>query len=266
MYIQSQPLFHKATKNNELVISQSGFVRTDDTWHQKPLYSLDTRLYFVTDGSGMLISETEKMPLEAGYVYLAPCGTKCGFYSTESVTKLYFHINLQIDESDVFANYTHFQKCPISIQKIEELKKYYFSTDPHDHLFLKSEIYSIICEFMKQGRSDEKANRRYSPQVADAIGYIGAHLSAKLTVREISEAIFCSQSKLSTLFKSEVGQSVARYIDDLLMSEAQNHLLYTERSIAKISERLGFCDQFYFSRIFRKRFGVPPIHYRKSKK
>ena len=86
----------------------------------------------------------------------------------------------------------------------------------------------------------------------------------KMTVKEVAKICLCSPNKLSAVFLSEIGQSVSAYIDDLLMSEAKNLLLYTDKSIAKISEKLGFCDQFYFSRLFKKRFGLSPLQYRKK--
>jgi two-component system response regulator YesN len=108
--------------------------------------------------------------------------------------------------------------------------------------------------------------QNHSKPVVDAINYIRTHLCASLTVKEVSETIFYSQSKLSELFKKEVGQSIASYIEDLVMSHAQTMLIYSDLSVGSVSERLGFCDQFYFSRRFNKRFGISPKAYTNSKK
>ena len=269
MIVLSQPLFHKELSRNDIVVTQSGFVTTDQTWHQRPMYAAFSRLYFVTNGLGMLTSDEEQIPLESGYVYLAPCGMRYGFYGCDSVTKLYFHVNLSLDEhgEDPFSHLTHFARLAIPTGKINQMKEWYLSTEPLDHFMLRSELYRTICKFIQseQIHPTDKAEQR-SEVVAEAIRYICAHLSARLTVGDIAEAVFCSQSKLSMLFRAERGQSVASYIDDLLMSEAQNRLLYTNQSIGMISEHLGFCDQFYFSRIFKKRFGLSPAAYRKLRK
>ena len=268
MEILKQPLFKKNAKDFDLIVNQCGFVKTDETWHQPPLYSVDSRLYFVTDGSGMLVSDAEKMPLESGYVYLAPCGSKCGFYGTDSVTKLYFHVQLRVspEETDLLSALKHFSRMPFSVEESTQLKQLYLSADPLDHILLKGALYQTICTFIQSEQLNLRESSDYSPCVKEAIAYISTHLSAKLTVREVAEAAFCSQSKLSFFFKEELGQSVARYIDDLLMSEAKNQLIYSHSSIGKISDRLGFCDQFYFSRHFRKQFGTSPSEYRKAAK
>ena len=53
------------------------------------------------------------------------------------------------------------------------------------------------------------------------------------------------------------------YIDDLVMYSAQRRLLHTDLSVNEVSETLGFCDQFYFSRYFKRRCGESPLKYRK---
>ena len=247
-------------------ISYGGFVTTNEMWRQEPIYASFSRLYFVISGSGMLISENEKMPLEPGYVYLAPCGMKCGFYGTPSVTKVFVHINLSLTKGggDVFESVGHFMRLPKSKEQLENIKKWYLDGDVTGHLMLKGEIMRCICEFLQTAERKFGISKNYSKPVTEAINYARMHLTANLTVSEIAEASLSSKSNLSALFKKEVGQSVAKYIEDLLMSEAQTMLLYSEKTVGEISERLGFCDQFYFSRWFVKRFGTSPKQYRRA--
>jgi AraC-like DNA-binding protein len=149
---------------------------------------------------------------------------------------------------------------------MQKIKDWYLSDDEYSHLMLKGEIMRTVSELFVKAEEKFGFNKNYSRPVTGAISYIRSHLTANLAVLEIAEASLCSKSTLSALFRKEVGQSVAKYIDDLLMSEAQTMLLYSDRSIGTISEQLGFCDQFYFSRWFVKRLGVSPKQYRKSAK
>jgi len=242
----------------------SGFVTTDESWRQLPCYAFYSRLYYVMDGSGMLVSDQGDFPLEPGYVYLIPCGMKAGFYGTPSVTKLFFHINISFDkEKDVFENYSRFLRLPRSVHYINELKEMYLNASPKDIFVLKSEITATVCEFLS--RMDNKATNKkeYSKCVSDAMSFIRKNIRATLTVREVSEAIPCSANTLSNSFKKELGQSVSNFIEEIVMSEAQTQLLYSNRSIGEISESLGFSDQFYFSRRFKKWFAIAPSEYKK---
>lgn len=267
MYIESQQLFIETAKASDLTFKSGGFVTTDATWHQEPLYASYSRVYYVVAGAGILYSEEESIPLEPGYVYLAPCGMKYGFRGNDSVTKLFFHVNIQLDAQgyDAFADCTHFIRMPYRVEETLQLKEWYLGTDPTAHLLLKSAIFQTVATALRLAKERDGNIDRYSKPVTDAMRYIHQNLRADLSVRKISEAVFYSQSKLSALFREEVGQSVARYIDDLLMSEAQSLLLYSDLPIGGISERLGFCDQFYFSRCFTKRFSVSPKQFRSER-
>ncbi len=249
--------------STDFAVSQHGFVITDATWRQPPLPSPYSRLYFVMDGAGMLLAEQEQMALEGGYAYLAPCGLACGFRGDDSVTKLYFHINILLpDGYDLFLKAKHFARIAYPMEQMEQLREYYLSKDPVKHILLKAAIWEILARFAKDILPNNTREERYSVRTAQALAYIHSHLSASLTVKEVAEAQFCSETTLGMSFRSEIGLTVGRYIEDMVFFEAQQLLLNTEHSIGEISAMLGFSDQFYFSRRFRKLFSVSPRSYR----
>ena len=98
----------------------------------------------------------------------------------------------------------------------------------------------------------------------EALDYIEKNLSLKLTASEIAKNLFVSESKLVKLFKSEIGVTIGKYIDDYLFDYAEHLLLNTKLSIRQISEKLEFCDQFYFSLKFTVKYGKSPRTYRKE--
>lgn len=71
------------------------------------------------------------------------------------------------------------------------------------------------------------------------------------------------------LFKSEVGMTPHEYLTEARMQLAANLILsgmsnqYSRYSISQISEMCGFAEPLYFSRVFKKRFGVAPTMYGK---
>ena len=104
----------------------------------------------------------------------------------------------------------------------------------------------------------------HSPVVRTAEELIQNNLSMKLTRRAIAEFCRVSEGKLANCFKNELGVSVTKYIDDLIFMEAMRRLSYTDDPLWSISDDLGFCDQFYFSRRFNELYGESPLKYRKK--
>lgn len=264
MKINSSDYFSKFIKTCDVSVSFDGFVVTDETWHQKPIPSPSSRIYYVTEGEGMLVSDNYSMKLKPGYVYIAPSGIRCGYFGTPSVTKLFFHVNVILpDGYDLFATADRFACVERPIDYIQKLTDWYLGDSAIEHIMLKAELWQTVCEFANILLSDDKRPAKYSNAVSNAISYIRNNLSASLTVADVSEAVFCSPSTLSAAFKRELGLSVAKYIEDLLMFEARRMLLASNRSIFNISADLGFCDQFYFSRRFKRQFALSPREYRK---
>lgn len=100
--------------------------------------------------------------------------------------------------------------------------------------------------------------------MADAISYIRQNLSLGISVRQLSDMLFVSESMLSKRFTKETGISIGKFVDREVMIEAQRRLLLSDEPIQQISEELGFCDQFYFSKKFKQFCGISPIKYRKQ--
>lgn len=61
-----------------------------------------------------------------------------------------------------------------------------------------------------------------------------------------------------------IGVPPAKYIDNLIISEACKLLVESSKGIKEIAEALNFDDCFYFSKKFHKRMGVTPTQYRKQ--
>lgn len=265
MQIISLPAFLSESESANIKYTYAGYVTTDESWRQLPRYASYSRLYYVIDGSGILISEYGEVSLEPGYVYIVPCGMKAGFYGTPSVTKLFFHINLTFDEqNDAFENFSRFARLPRSVEYIKDLKDLYLSTSKKDIFLLKSEITATVCQFLSCMNIRNTNLKEHSKCVSDAISFIRKNIRATLTVKEVCRNIPCSASALANSFKKELGQSVSNFIEEIVMSEAQSQLLYSNRSIREISESLGYSDQFYFSRRFKKCFSTTPSKYRKK--
>ena len=70
---------------------------------------------------------------------------------------------------------------------------------------------------------------------------------------------------LSSIVKSTTGRSASQWIDIFIVSEAQKQLSTTSLSIAEISDKLGFPNQSFFGKFFKRHVGKSPLAYRFNK-
>lgn len=106
--------------------------------------------------------------------------------------------------------------------------------------------------------------RVVSRHVTLCLDYIYNHLHEPIPVQALADLTGLSASYLSSLFKSEMGQSVSEYIMAKKMEAARNMLQYTDCSSAEISSILNFSSQSHFIRTFKRYTGETPKHYREQ--
>ncbi len=153
--------------------------------------------------------------------------------------------------------------------------------DVHDALSL-SDAYIQKCEFLSDMEGVvnlqyqmvldytervEKIRRGKNPSklVVDVTNYVLHHLSEPIKTEDIAKALYFSRSRLSTRFKEETGVTLTDFIRKEKAIEGGRLLRYSGKSIANISDYLGFSSQSHFNRVFKKYIGISPSEYRERK-
>ncbi len=103
-----------------------------------------------------------------------------------------------------------------------------------------------------------------NPYISETLVLLNNSIAGRLKVAEISQAIGIGRSRLQQLFFEEFGCGVSEYFNMLKVVAAKNLLRSTSVDINEIADKLGFSSTAYFSRCFKKTFGITPSRYRKS--
>ncbi|BBE16188.1 transcriptional regulator, AraC family [Aquipluma nitroreducens] len=101
--------------------------------------------------------------------------------------------------------------------------------------------------------------------VGQSINFMLDHLREKLKLEKIAAETCLSASHFSRLFQNCTGHSPIDYFIQLKIQRACRLLDNSGQTIAEIALEMGFEDQFYFSRLFRKMMGMAPTQYRKRR-
>ena len=80
---------------------------------------------------------------------------------------------------------------------------------------------------------------------------------------DVAEHIGRSRSYLTNKFKKELGFDVSSFIMRCRLEEAKSLLTYSDKTLSEISTYLCFSSQSYFQNIFKKKYGITPLNYRK---
>ena len=91
-----------------------------------------------------------------------------------------------------------------------------------------------------------------------ALEFCRANFERGVRVEEVAQAVGYSESRLSHLFSSSLGQSIGDHVRGLRLARARDLLETTEATVAEIAERSGYGDPAHFTRAFVRRYGLAP--------
>ena len=110
----------------------------------------------------------------------------------------------------------------------------------------------------------EPADDRRTPSViSDAKLYMAQHFNdPNLMLQDVAKAVNMSNSRFSTVFSQQNGQTFTEYLIYLRLNKAKELLRQTNFKTSQIAREAGYNDAHYFSYIFKKNIGMTPSEYR----
>ncbi|HKU76367.1 MAG TPA: helix-turn-helix domain-containing protein [Pyrinomonadaceae bacterium] len=101
-------------------------------------------------------------------------------------------------------------------------------------------------------------------RVQRVITLIESSFDRELSVSEMARSVDLSVSHLQHLFKKDMGQSPAHYVQALRLKRARELLESSSLSIKQIMIRIGTKDRSNFERRFKRAYKLTPVQYRKE--
>jgi len=98
--------------------------------------------------------------------------------------------------------------------------------------------------------------------VQEAVTYINENFRNKITITELANAVNMSESNFYAVFKKQMGVSPIAYLNNYRLSVAAGRLTDTSDMVNEICYSVGINDPLYFSKLFKKVYGMAPKEYR----
>lgn len=116
----------------------------------------------------------------------------------------------------------------------------------------------------EEKKVEENDNEESVPFVKEAKEYVEEHYTENLTVKEVAGIIGISSGYLSTMFNQSMGQSFVDYLNQLKINHACVYLEQNYLKVYEIAYKVGFQDEKYFTKVFKKIKGITPKEYRNN--
>lgn len=104
------------------------------------------------------------------------------------------------------------------------------------------------------------------PEVQKILQYIHEHYEQDITVKSMSGYVMMGENYVSALFKKKTGRTLIHYLHQVRVDKAIAYLLQTDLPVHEIGLRVGFVNDNYFIKIFKRLTGFTPSKYRQHNK
>jgi len=97
-----------------------------------------------------------------------------------------------------------------------------------------------------------------------ALNYLEHHYDEKISLEDVAQKLHLSKHYLCNAFKKATGENMSLYINKLRIEKAKRLLVESDDKIKEIFEEVGYSNQQYFSKVFKKITGMTIMEYRES--
>ncbi|AYB42863.1 response regulator transcription factor [Paenibacillus lautus] len=163
----------------------------------------------------------------------------------------------------IFNVATTLGKMKVETGSLENAKYDYFRKI--DEARYAGEAIAVVEAFIREAeRAIGETNTSVNPNMDRLLEYIQDHYADPITLTEVARQFHFNASYLSSYFASYNGEGFSEYLNKIRLEKAMELLLTTELTISEISASVGYSDQSYFTKVFKKQTGISPSQFRRQ--
>ena len=149
--------------------------------------------------------------------------------------------------------------CLYGFQDFMELDASVFDQAYHT---IEDEKEAFLREFMTLQALIQKSDKKINSLIFKIITILVEGYSGDLSLQSVAEEVNIATTYLSHLFKKEMQLTFSDYLTMIRIVAAKRMLYENRRKIHEIAIDVGFSDNRYFSRVFKKSTGISPSEYK----
>ena len=213
---------------------------------------------YCTSGSGVLHFDGYQVPYRSNDIVVIP--PRLPHFNTSEVGFTNVYINL-VQTTLNFPRPTCIANLENElIRPIFDAVFMFYSADQTSNAPLLTSLGNVIATYVTSHQSHSVKN--------EVVSVIEQHIIQNFTDCDFDLSAYLDTLPFSTdylikLFKKDLGTTPHKYLTELRLRSAAEWLSgATGSNISEISRVCGFSEPLYFSRLFKKKFGLSPINYR----
>lgn len=123
-------------------------------------------------------------------------------------------------------------------------------------------MFILLTRLYKDQHPDDRNKAKVLSELEQLEDLVEQHYKEHLPASFYAEKLHVTVKQLNDTCKRALGKTVTEFIQDRVTLEAQRLLIHSDKSVTQIAAELGFFDNSYFARFFKKQTGKTPRQFR----
>ncbi len=261
--IARNEMFTAYVNQLQIEMFDHGYFRGDLSWNRYGVSSPFSRLYCMVADAGWLDTEHGRVDLVPGRMYLIPSYTRVDLRTAGRIEKFYFHFTASFSGFDLFEGVSRVLELPLPQDLLDRLLASFRGVEAADILAFQGVVHETVARFVRAFLPDVGSRMSLATKYRRLHDYVAAHLDACLSAATVARALGLSETACARAYRRDTGITLNQYVHAQLVQRAAKLLLLTDLPVKEVAERLGFADEFYFSRFFKREMEYSPREYRR---
>ncbi len=228
----------------------------------------DYYLMYIVEGKLTLGEEMECRQIGSGMAVIFPpeYKYKYSFFGVGEISYYFVHFTGSHAKCTLDSLGISELPCVLEAKNMDEICTMFgrlFSSFGFDKPFYEvssaSELAGILSAIARANFTSNK-----NKPLSSSIGYINAFYTGNIRIPDLAKMEGLSPSRYNALFREAMGISAQGYITDLRLKAAASLLRSTNLDIKEVGAAVGYDDNHFFSKIFKKYYLLSPKQYREK--
>ncbi|MGN4126739.1 helix-turn-helix domain-containing protein [Lysinibacillus sphaericus] len=194
----------------------------------------------------------------------------------ESISYYMIHYRGDVIYADAFLQHLHMQYQPFQTDftcvpanalgihmLLQDMYDKWQTSVIQEHLSVKASFYELIYRIFQE-LNEGLGKPHEMDKVEAARLYLEQHVHEPISIQTLADSLKISTRHLLRTFKDRYGIGPQIYLQQLRIEKAKHYLLSNHYGIREIAISLGYEDEYYFSRAFKKETNMAPSIFRRK--
>ncbi|WP_256758878.1 helix-turn-helix domain-containing protein [Cohnella sp. WQ 127256] len=245
-----------------------GHFNADDTYHtRRPVGMSDCLIVYTISGEGYFRTSAGEKHCGTGQIGILRSGVahEYGTAQGKRWNFVWAHFHKLVETDYLPPDEVFIHTLPEGYLRDRVLRTFQnLLHDSRDH----SGFWHALCENSLKEillLIAQRLEKKLDARIEHVLQLLSESMKEEIRIDDLAKAVSLSSSRLSHLFKQEIGESILEHLNQMRLRQAVLLMQHMGRSATEASFDVGFNNYNHFAALFRRAYGVSPRRYLRSK-